>query len=84
MNITTFKDEYNNLKNNYIYEINEEKNNNIVKDIVKDIVKNIEYKVKSNNFNPEKYSPNLFLKKLEFRIKNYYLEEQLNNDILVL
>jgi hypothetical protein len=80
MSITTFKVEYNNLKNNYIYEINEEKNNNIVKNIVK----NIEYKVKSNNFNPEKYSPNLFLKKLEFRIKNYYLEEQLNNDILVL
>jgi hypothetical protein len=85
MDITTQNDEYNNFKNNYIYEINEKKND--IKNISKNldnIIKNIEYKFKSNNFDPQKYSPNLFLKKLEFRIKNYCLEEELNNDILIL
>lgn len=45
---------------------------------------NKEYKLTSNNFNPAKYSPNLFLSKLEFRMKHYYLEQKLNNDKLTI
>lgn len=41
---------------------------------------NNEYTLKQNKFNPYKNSPNLFLSKLEFRIKNYFLEEELLND----
>lgn len=43
-----------------------------------------EYRLKSNNFNPSKPSPNMFLTKLEFRMKHYYLEEQLLADTLTL
>lgn len=38
------------------------------------------YCLKQNNFNPTKGSPNLFMTKLEFRMKNYYLEMELEND----
>lgn len=30
-----------------------------------------EYSIKCNNFNPQKDSPNLFMNKLEFRMKHY-------------
>lgn len=43
-----------------------------------------EYSLKRNNFNPAKDSPNFFMKKLQLRMKSYYLEEQLNNDPLSL
>lgn len=33
-----------------------------------------EYKQKQSSFNPNKRSPNLFLNKLELRMKNYYNE----------
>jgi hypothetical protein len=39
-----------------------------------------EYCLKQNSFNPAKGSPNLFMSKLEFRIKNYYLEMELEKD----
>lgn len=31
-----------------------------------------EYSLKQNNFNPSKPSPNMFIKKLEIRMKMYY------------
>ena len=49
-----------------------------------DIIKSTEYKLTSNNFNPEKFSPNLFLSKLKFRMKHYHLEDKLNGDVLEL
>lgn len=39
-----------------------------------------EYTLKQNKFNPYKNSPNFFLTKLEFRMKNYFLEEELFSD----
>lgn len=39
-----------------------------------------EYVLKMNKFDPCKNSPNLFLQKLEFRMKNYFLEQELAND----
>ena len=39
-----------------------------------------EYCLKINNFNPMKGSPNLFMTKLEFRLKNYETEFKLNSD----
>ena len=43
-----------------------------------------QYKLTTNNFNPEKFSPNLFLTKLEFRMKHYHIEEALLKDPLTL
>jgi hypothetical protein len=63
-----------------IYEID-----NIMKsEIYKKNLYSNEYSLKRNNFNPSKDSPNFFISKLEHRIKAYYLEEQLNNDLLSL
>jgi hypothetical protein len=39
-----------------------------------------EYTLKMNKFDPRKDSPNVFLQKLEFRMKNYFLEEELMAD----
>ena len=47
-----------------------------------DIEKSVEYKLTTNNFDPEKFSPNLFLTKLEFRMKHYHLAQKLNDDAL--
>jgi hypothetical protein len=41
---------------------------------------NKEFSLKENNFNPAKWSPNLFMTKLEFRMNNYFNEIALNND----
>lgn len=41
-----------------------------------------EYTLKQNNFNPIKGSPNVFLSKLEFRIKNYEIELDLERNPL--
>ena len=41
-----------------------------------------EYTLQLNFFDPAKFSPNLFMTKLEMRMKQYYLEETLNNDVL--
>tara|TARA_B100001063_G_C16727336_1_gene537222 strand:- start:174 stop:404 length:231 start_codon:yes stop_codon:yes gene_type:complete len=49
-----------------------------------DIEKSVEYKLTTNNFDPEKFSPNLFLTKLEFRMKHYHLAQKLNDDALEL
>lgn len=38
------------------------------------------YSLKQNNFNPSKGSPNMFMSKLQTRMKNYYLELELDND----
>lgn len=43
-----------------------------------------EYSVKYSNFHPMKNSPNLFMTKLEMRIKQYYLDFQLSKDVLSL
>lgn len=43
-----------------------------------------EYCLKSSVFNPWKNSPNVFLNKLQFRIKNYYKECQLDEDPLMI
>ena len=43
-----------------------------------------EFSLKINNFNPMKGSPNLFLTKLEFRLRNYHVEKELNKDPLKL
>lgn len=68
-------------------------NNNLNEDIYQNkkfekkhngIMYSSERKLNCNNFDPAKYSPKLFIKKLEYRIKNYYLEQELNNDILKL
>lgn len=40
------------------------------KKFIKEIIN--EYSLKRNNFNPSKPSPNLFIKKLEIRMKKYY------------
>lgn len=45
-----------------------------------DVESSIEYKLTTNNFDPAKFSPNLFLTKLEFRMKHYHLEQKLNDD----
>jgi hypothetical protein len=64
------------MNNKNIYEIDN------IKDIdfLKKYIYSNEYSLKKNNFNPSKDSPNFFMTKLEFRMKSYYLEEQLNND----
>ena len=54
-------------------EISQEK-----KQLYEKIIK--EYCLKINNFNPMKGSPNLFMTKLEFRLKNYEAEFKLNAD----
>ena len=41
-----------------------------------------EYTLQLNFFDPAKFSPNLFMTKLEMRMKQYHLEETLNNDVL--
>jgi len=43
-----------------------------------------ERSLKINNFNPMKGSPNLFMTKLEFRLRHYHVEEALVNDPLTL
>lgn len=65
-----------NFANDYEYK-NEKTNKS-------NIIKAIEYKLTSNNFNPEKFSPNLFLDKLQYRMKYYHLEKELDDDILEL
>lgn len=40
--------------------------------------------LKINNFNPMKGSPNLFMTKLEFRLRYYQVEEELLKDPLTL
>lgn len=56
------------------------------KNVSKTVVTNDdkEFSLKINNFNPMKGSPNLFLTKLEFRLRNYHVEHALNNDPLQL
>lgn len=44
--------------------------NDTKKKFIKDILN--EYSLKRNNFNPSKPSPNMFIKKLEIRMKKYY------------
>lgn len=39
-----------------------------------------EYKLKSNNFNPIKNSPNFFLLKLQNRLRGYHLEEDIGRE----
>ena len=46
--------------------IRKEKKSIILQNIIK------EYEQKQNNFDPSKPSPNLFIKKLEIRMKRYY------------
>jgi hypothetical protein len=46
--------------------INKEKKSIKLQNIIK------EYEQKQNNFDPSKPSPNLFIKKLEIRMKRYY------------
>lgn len=60
------------------YEIIEK--NNIIKEKNEVYNKNIEKSLISNKFDPFTNSPNLFLTKLEFRINNYLLEEELFKD----
>ena len=43
-----------------------EHNNKKTKEII------LEYRLKMNSFFPKKKSPNFFVKKLEFRMKQYY------------
>ena len=43
-----------------------------------------EQSLKINNFNPMKGSPNLFMTKLEFRLRHYHVEAALVNDPLTL
>ena len=40
------------------------------KDLINKIIN--EYRLKMNSFNPDGKSPNLFVKKLEFRLQQYY------------
>lgn len=48
------------------------------------LIVNKQYGLKKNNFNPTKDSPNLFMTNLEHRMKTYYLEAELNNDVFIL
>jgi hypothetical protein len=43
-----------------------------------------EHSLKINNFNPTKGSPNLFMTKLQFRLRHYQVEKALLNDPLTL
>lgn len=43
-----------------------------------------EQSLKINNFNPMKGSPNLFMTKLEFRLRHYHVEQELVKDPLIL
>ena len=43
-----------------------------------------ERSLKINNFNPTKGSPNLFMTKLQFRLRHYQVEKALLNDPLTL
>ena len=52
--------------------------NPIKKTYFKKMIEN-EYSIKYNNFNPQKASPNLFMNKLEFRMK-HYSDELFNDD----
>jgi len=47
---------------------NKKKKDNKLINIIK------EYELKQNNFDPSKRSPNVFIKKLEIRMKKYYTE----------
>lgn len=71
---------YNN-SNSFICAIENYKETSIVKkEQINEQIK--EYTLKQNNFNPIKGSPNLFLSKLEFRIKNYEIELDLERNPL--
>lgn len=57
----------------YTYETKDTKKKSIVEN-------EYEYSLKQNNFDPAKYSPNVFMNKLEQRMKQYYLSLQLDSD----
>ena len=53
-------------KNNKEHKKNNNNNNNETKKII------AEYRLKMNSFFPNNNSPNFFVKKLEYRMKQYY------------
>lgn len=65
-------------------DIKQEKLTTTTKEQTTPVAEQKEYSLKLNNFNPMKGSPNLFMTKLEFRIRNYSIELELENDPLVL
>jgi len=50
------------------------------KKIIKKIIN--EYKIKMNSFNPKGNSPNFFVNKLEYRMKQYYNLYNSKNEIM--
>lgn len=52
-------------------EYNKKKNKKTDKKLI-NIIK--EYELKQNSFDPSKRSPNVFIKKLEIRMKKYYTD----------
>jgi hypothetical protein len=74
-------DNYTLMTNKYnINEYDINSNNNKEQYTYKNQKQTHEYSLKQNNFNPIKGSPNLFITKLEFRLKNYHLEMELEKD----
>ena len=62
-----------------------DKNDNNTADKISTITSNTrERSLKINNFNPMKGSPNLFMTKLQFRLRNYQIECALMKDTLKL
>ncbi len=70
----------NKYTNEYDRNINRNRNINNNKEQLINQIQNLEYSLKRNSFNPVKGSPNLFITKLEFRLKNYHLEMELEKD----
>ena len=56
------------------YQLKSKNNCKIKKGVKSEILENIfdEYSLKRNKFDPNKPSPNMFTKKLQFRVKQYY------------
>ena len=71
-----FHQSYNNLQQGNL-QISYQKQQNSNKD-------KEEVSISLSNYNPEKSSPNVFLEKLRFRIKNYGLVNELEQDIFIL
>lgn len=63
-------------------EYNNDTSKNLENSELKTTIK--ERSLKLNNFNPMKDSPNLFMTKLQFRIRHYHVEQALHNDPLKL
>ena len=61
-----------------IYKLKNSNDNNDRMQLLESIFE--EYSLKKNKFNPDKTSPNQFLNKLEYRMKQYYISISKDTD----